>query len=93
MITDTKFQQPRIAAVTAELVKSKNNPANEGDKTSAVRSIVRKTAFIDANLSSSSPATTTIQSFSTTIFCPTEAKFPKFATSITAVGMIHLGMS
>ena len=93
MITDIKFQQPSIAAVISELVKSKNNPANDGDNTRAVRSIVRNTAFIDANLSSSSPATTTIQSFSTTIFCPTDAKLPTLAINITAVGTIHFGIS
>ena len=93
MTQDIKFQPPITAAVISELAKSKISPAKDGDNTRAVRSIVRNTAFIEANLSSSFPATTTIQSFSTTIFCPTDARLPTFATSITIVGIIHFGIS
>ena len=91
--TDTKFQIPITAAVTSALAKSNIIPAKDGDNTRAVRSIVRKTAFIVANLFSFSPATTTIQSFSTTIFCPTDARFPTFAIDITIKGTTHLGIS
>ena len=81
------------AAVISWLVKSKIIPANVDDKTREVRSIVRNTAFILANLLSLFSAITTMQSFSTTIFCPMEAKFATIAIDITIVGMIHFGTS
>ena len=75
--TDIKFQPPITAAVISQLAKSKMIPAKVVDNTKEVRSIVRNTAFILANLLSLFPAITTIQSLSTTIFCPMEAKFGK----------------
>ena len=91
--TDTKFQIPITAAAASVLTKSKINPAKDGDNTRAVRSIVRNTAFIVANRFSSSPATTTIQSFSTTILDPIEAKFATLAINITIVGITQAGKS
>ena len=88
-ITDIKFQQPITAAVTSQLAKSKIIPAKVVDNTKEVRSIVRNTAFIFANLLSLCPAITTIQSLSTTIFCPMEAKLAKIPSDITTVGTIH----
>ena len=81
------------AAVISWLVKSKIIPANVDDKTREGRSIVRNTAFILANLLSLFSAITIMQSFSTTIFCPMEAKFATIAIDITIVGIIHFGTS
>ena len=87
--TDIRFQQPITAAVISQLAKSKMIPAKVVDNTKEVRSIVRNTAFILANLLSLFPAITTIQSLSTTIFCPMEAKLAKIPSDITTVGTIH----
>ena len=87
--TDIIFQHPITAAVISQLAKSKIIPAKVVDNTKEVRSIVRNTAFILANLLSLCPAITTMQSLSTTIFCPMEAKLAKIASDITTVGTIH----
>ena len=82
-----------VAAAASSLAKSNIKPANAGDITSAVRSIVRKTEFIVASLFSSPDATITIQSLSITILQPTEARFAILEAKITAAGTIHLGIS
>ena len=92
-MTDTRFQIPIIAAVISWLVMSKMIPAKVEDRTREVRSIVLNTAFILANLLSLFSAITTMQSFSTTIFCPMEAKFATIAINMTIVGIIHFGTS
>ena len=87
------FHTPMKMAQMRKEEYVKRSPARVGVRVRQTRSIVLKMEFMEASLFESPPAITTIQSFSTTILEPMEARVDTMAMDIVRMAMVRLAAS